>query len=48
MFEVEIGLIYGDVLNFDKSFLHFNVKEKNIFKELLEKNNISLAVNIEY
>ena len=28
MFELEIGLIDGDKLNFDKSFLHFNVKKK--------------------
>ena len=28
MFELEIELIDGGELNFDKSFLHFNVKKK--------------------
>ena len=28
MFELEIRLIDGDELNFDKSFLHFNVRKK--------------------
>ena len=28
MFEAEIGLIDGDEWNFDKSFLHFNVRKK--------------------
>ena len=28
--ELEIGLVDGGDLNFDKSFLQFNVKKKNI------------------
>ena len=35
MLELEIGLVDGFKLNFDQSFLQFNVKQKNISEELL-------------
>ena len=33
--ELAIGLVDGDKLNFDQSFLQFNVKERNICEEFL-------------
>ena len=47
LYNLTIGRIDRGEFNFDKSFLHFNVK-KYICKELLEKNNLNLTVNIEY
>ena len=40
--EFEIALTDGDELNFDKSFLHFNVKNK-----IYAKVTLGLTVNIE-
>ena len=41
--QFEIGLIDGGELNFNKSFLHFNVKKK-----IYAKVTLKLTVNIEY
>ena len=35
MLELDIELVDGNDLDFDKSFLQFNVKKKNICEELL-------------
>ena len=35
MRELDIGLVDEGKLNFDQSFLQFNVKERNICKEFL-------------
>ena len=40
--EFEIALTDGGDLNFDKSFLHFNVKKK-----IYAKVSLNLTVNIE-
>ena len=48
MFELEIGLADEGKLNFDKYFLHFNVRKKKICQELLENTNLNLAINTEY
>ena len=36
--ELEVGLVDGDELKFDQSFLQFNVKKRNVYKEF--KKNI--------
>ena len=41
--EFEIALTDGSELNFDKSFLHFNVKKK-----IYPKVTLNLTVNTEY
>ena len=33
--ELDIGLVDRGKLNFDQSFLQFNVKERNIYEEFL-------------
>ena len=41
MFELEIALIDGDELNFDKSFPHFNVT-----KEIYAKSYFKRAISV--
>ena len=33
--ELDVGLVDGGELNFDQSFMQFNVEKKNIYEELL-------------
>ena len=42
--ELEIGLFEGGELNFDQSFLQFNVK-KNIYMQIV---HLDLTLNAEY
>ena len=41
--EFETALTDADELNFDKSFLHFNVKKK-----VYPKASLNLTINVEY
>ena len=52
MLEFEVGLVDGGKMNFDQSFLPFNVKKKkkkkkNTCKQLIEKNILKLTVNAQ-